>query len=153
MRDNTTESSPGTGAWRRTFSRLFALLLLTVALACGDDALPTTGPSPTPSLGVLTGTVTLLGDDGPSDPPGHISLYASLEDLERRIARHDAPLVRRSGAARTYGYTISNIVAGDYYVMACWSSIGCGEYRTPGTGALRTVRIQRGRLTTLQFGL
>ena len=154
MRAAPAESLPGTstGSPLRRFSTLLALLLVMVALACHDDSPQPTAPSPQVAVGTLSGSVTLLGNYGPSNPPGHIQLFTSREQLDRRIARYDAPLFRRSGPVRTYGFIFPGIAPGEYYVLACWS-IGCGEYRERATGALRTVRVNGGRMTTLHFGL
>src|SRR5687767_14387666 len=135
----------------RPLSRIAALSLVTLALAC-DDPVPPTSPPPRPTVGVLSGTVTLLGDDGPPLPFGNLTLYASENDLDLRIPRYTALLHRQSETLRVYDFAIGSIVPGDYYVLACWA-IACGEYRDPGTGVLRTVRIRRGVNTRLNFGL
>ena len=101
---------------------------------------------------MLVGTVTLLGDGGPTHPPGYLTLYASPQDLESRNSRYGTVLHRRSGSARVYDFAIGNILPGDYYVLACWS-IGCGEYRYPGSSELQAVRVRRGTMTQLHFGL
>lgn len=104
-----------------------------------------------PSVGLLSGSVSLLGNDGPTYPTGNITLYSTQEDLERRISKYASTLHRRTGIDRVYDFVIDSIVPGDYYVLACWT-IGCGEYRD-AAGALRRVGIQAGRSTKLSFGL
>ena len=137
---------------RRRRAGLVAVLMASVLLACSDPVEVTVPPPTLPSVGFLVGTVTLLGNDGPTNPAGHITLYASPQDLEQRIAKYGAVLIRRDGAVRAYDFAIGSIVPGDYYVLACWS-IGCAEYREPGSGTLRTVRVSGGRVTRLSFGL
>jgi hypothetical protein len=141
----------GAVAYRR-LSRLVASLLVTLTLACSDSPLPSSPPAPLPAGGFLAGTITLLGDDGPTHPPGNVTLYASEHDLDLRIPRYATPLYRRSGTGRVYDFVIGNIVPGDYYVLGCWT-VGCGAYHDPETGALRTVRIRRGLTTRLIFAL
>lgn len=136
---------------RRHGGGLVAVLMASLLLACSDPV-EVTPPPTSPSVGRLAGTVTLLGNDGPMHPSGHLTLYASPQDLEQRIAKYGAPLQRRNGAERVYDFAIESIVPGDYYVLACWT-IGCGEYREPETGTLRTVRVSAGRVTRLNFGL
>jgi hypothetical protein len=137
---------------RRRSAGLVSLLIVSVLIACSEP-LEVSAPAATvPSVGWLIGSVTLLGNDGPSHPTGNITLYASPQDLEQRIAKYGTVLVRRDGVSRVYDFLIGNVVPGDYYVLACWT-IGCGEYRKPETGALRTVRVSAGRVTRLSFGL
>jgi hypothetical protein len=126
--------------------------MASVLLAC-SDAPEVTAPTQTlPAVGWLAGTVTLLGNDGPTHPPGNITLYASPEDLAQRNARYSAVLNRRDGIVRVYDFAIGGISPGAYYVLACWT-VGCGEYRYPESSVLRTVRIRPGRVTRLSFGL
>ena len=142
---------------RRSLSRhrvfgFMAILMASALLACSDEV-EVTAPGPTlPAVGWLTGTVTLLGNDGPTHPAGNVTLYASPEDLAQRDSRYGATLVRRNGEVRAYDFVIANVIPGDYYVLFCWT-VGCGEYREPGTGVLRTIRIRAGRTTRLNFGL
>ena len=137
---------------RRRIYGFVAVLMASVLLACSGDP-EITAPGPTlPALGWLTGTVTLLGNDGPTHPPGYLTLYASPEDLAQRNSRYGGTLYRRDGDVRAYDFFVANVLPGDYYVLFCWT-IGCGEYRQPETGALRTVRIRPARGTRLNFGL
>ena len=146
------QGAPIRALLRRRSTAFVTMLIASVLLACSEP-LAVSAPSPTiPSVGWLTGSVTLLGNDGPTHPSGYITLYASPQDLEQRNARYGTVLHRRDGVVRIYDYAIGSIVPGNYYVLACWT-IGCGEYRDPGTGALRTVRILPGRFTRLSFGL
>ena len=137
---------------RRRSAGFASLLIVSLLLACSEPLEVTVPPPTIPAVGWLTGSVSLLGNDGPSHPVGNITLYASPQDLEQRIAKYGAVLSRRDGVARVYDFVIGNVVPGDYYVLACWT-IGCGEYRKPETGALRTVRVSAGRVTRLNFGL
>jgi hypothetical protein len=154
MRVETAVSLPGApirALLRRRSNAFVAMLIATVLLAC-NEPLEVTAPPIGPSVGWLTGSVTLLGNDGPSHPNGNITLYASPQDLEQRVARYGAILNRRDGVVRVYDFAIGGIAPGEYYVLACWT-IGCGEYRDPVTGALRTVRVSAGRVTRFSFGL
>jgi hypothetical protein len=135
---------------RRRLAPLFVLFLLAVA-AC-DDASPTSPQGRLALPGVLRGTVTLLGDVGPTHPPGTISLYGSLSELGQWMPQRSAQLIRRDGINRVYEFVVPGVAAGTYYVRFCWT-IACGEYRNPVTGELRTVRIVPGRTTRLSFGL
>jgi hypothetical protein len=137
---------------RRRSAGLVSFLIVSVLIACSDPLDVTATAPNVRSVGWLTGSVTLLGNDGPSHPPGNITLYTSPQDLEQRHAKYGTVLIRRDGTARVYDFLIGNVVPGDYYVLACWT-IGCGEYRKPETGALRTVRVSAGRVTRLNFGL
>lgn len=138
--------------WRRRVFGFMAILMTSALLSCSEE-LEVTAPGATiPALGWLTGSVTLLGNDGPANPPGSVTLYATPEDLALRVSRYGATLNRRSGEVRTYDFIVANVQPGSYYVLFCWT-IGCGEYRDPGTGELRTIRIRAGRTTRLSFGL
>ena len=136
----------------RWLPRAVVLLIMTVVLACYDDNDPTAPPQTGPNIGWVTGSVTLLGDDGPTPLTGVITLHHTETDLELRIPQYGAVLHRRTADLRVYDFLIGNVAPGDYYVAACWT-VGCGEYRDPATGALRTVRIRRGRTTRLHFGM
>jgi hypothetical protein len=126
--------------------------VVALVLACSEAPAPV-APGPTsPATGWLWGSVTLLGNYGPSHPSGYVALYSSPDDIPLRVPKYSATLYRRDGAVRVYDFVVANIAPGSYYVRACWT-IGCGEYRQPETGALRTVRITAGRLTRLNFGL
>ena len=149
MSPDTSNPLSSPSGLRRRFP-FFALLLALVMIACSD---PTSPPSQGPALrGSLAGSVTLLGEYGPSNPPGQLTLHKSEEDLQFHRAAYVAVLQRRAGPERVYDFVLAGVSPGEYYVLACFS-IGCGPYSEPGTGALRTIRIQRGRITTLRFGL
>jgi hypothetical protein len=152
MRNFITFSSGSTAGWSRRFRHWLSAALVMVAVACSTSTAPDEDVASGASTGILVGSVTLLGNDGPTHPAGHISLYASQADLESWTARYNAGLYRRSGIERTYDYVFANIVPGDYFIRACWT-IGCAEYREPQSGVLLKVRIRQGRITTLHFGL
>lgn len=146
------QGAPIRARFRRRSTVFVTMLVASVLIACSEP-LDVSVPTPAiPSVGWLTGSVTLLGNDGPANPTGVITLYATPQDLEQRNARYGTVLHRRNGTARVYDFAIGSIVPGNYYVLACWT-VGCGEYRDPGTGVLRTVRILPGRFTRLTFGL
>jgi hypothetical protein len=126
------------------------LLILAALLGCRDA-----GPSspPTSSTGLLAGTVTLLGSDGPPDPAGlDIQLFATTEELELRRPTFRAPLRRNALPGRSFDFSVSRVEPGEYYVIAC-CEVGCGDYRDPGTGAWRRVRVRASLTTWLTFGL
>jgi hypothetical protein len=146
--DSTNPPSNASGLRRLVLS--FGLLLAFVLIACSD---PTSPPSKGAAYqGSLVGTVTLLGEDGPSNPPGRLTLHVTEDDLNYHRAAYTAVLLRRAGPERVYDFALAGVAPGEYYVLACFS-IGCGPYSEAGTGALRRIRINAWRTTVLRFGL
>jgi hypothetical protein len=146
--DSSNPSSSPAGL-RRRFSS-FAFLLAFVLIACSDPTSPSSQGAAV--RGTLVGTVTLLGEDGPSNPPGRLTLHVTEDDLNYHRAAYTAVLLRRAGPERVYDFAVAGLAPGEYYVLACFS-IGCGPYSEPGTGALRRIRINPWRTTVLRFGL
>lgn len=132
--------------------RFLSAVLVAALLVLGCTDHGPVVPSPIAG-GALTGTVTLLGSDGPAHPVAiGIALYASREDLEARRPAYRAALERVASPARAFAYSFPTVAPGDYYLMACFA-FGCGEYREPDTGALLSVAIRTGGVTKLAFGL
>jgi hypothetical protein len=127
-----------------------ALVFAMVLQACSAASEPVT-PSAKP--GVLAGTVTLLGSDGPPNPVGAgITLYGTLGELETNAGRYAATLQRIPGEVRVYDYTFSTVAPGVYYVRACFE-FGCAPYRNADTGELLRVFVQSEQTTLLHFGI
>jgi hypothetical protein len=140
----------------RRFTLPFIAALALVTAACKtevDPLYPFPVPVPAPSAAALSGTVTLLGDDGPLYPFGiRMELYATRAAYESRTPTVVAPLWRVGGPQRVYRFEFPNLAPGDYYGIACWD-FGCGDYRKPGTGELLRITIAPARTTYLHFGV
>ncbi|MEW5916277.1 MAG: hypothetical protein AB1762_07725 [Gemmatimonadota bacterium] len=141
--------SPVPSPSSRQARNLVVPLALVLFAACTNNDELTSPPPGAPAVGRLVGTVQLLGTEPVAGTGLHFSLYATLDDFEKRRAAHQASLTPAT-APRTFEYHIDAVREGWYYARACFV-FGCGDYRNPGTGELLTIRVNARTSTVLNL--